>query len=42
MEKEDCIYPDCLIKTAFGYVCEHSCPYEKEQEPDVEEPIAND
>jgi len=24
----DCIYPDCLIRTAFGLACEHSCPFE--------------
>jgi hypothetical protein len=29
MKLEDCIYPDCQIKTEFGKACEHSCEYEK-------------
>jgi hypothetical protein len=30
IDRRDCIYPDCQIKTDFGdTVCEHSCPYEK-------------
>jgi hypothetical protein len=28
----DCIYPDCLIVTDFGRACEHSCPYERQQQ----------
>lgn len=26
-EEDDCIYPDCLIRTQFGSACEHSCPH---------------
>lgn len=27
----DCMYPDCLIKTAFGKACEHSCPHQQKR-----------
>ena len=30
MAAQDCIYPDCQIKTDYGHACEHSCPYEME------------
>lgn len=28
MTQEDCIYPDCQIRTQFSKACEHSCEYE--------------
>jgi hypothetical protein len=31
MNRQDCIYPDCLVKTDFGPACEHSCPYYRSQ-----------
>ena len=28
MDKRDCIYPDCRLKSKDGFVsCEHSCPF---------------
>jgi hypothetical protein len=24
----DCVYPDCLVRTAFGAACAHSCEHE--------------
>ena len=31
MNIDDCIFPDCQIKTDYGPACEHSCPHEKQQ-----------
>ena len=41
VEKRDCIFPDCLIRTDFGPACEHSCPWEKSERAAAEAATGN-